>query len=226
MQELVEVGNPSSNDAALCGTQFSPKKTDVGSLGTTPSVASITSDNSSMEDHHKHVLQQYSINKLKTNHDAGTERHKLLSVDNTSPLSPRSQALQDLQKSTKHAVEDGVFTIPTPQLQFAEMWEGGKSVPTISLSYKSHSCKRNELNRQNLKMEPHMSPTDTPIHFRFSSRTLLPSASPSSGITSNNSGSSYFPSHDMPILYDAWTVTMPNSSTKHSSLSSSRLIKR
>lgn len=144
-------------------------------------------------------------------------------------LSPRSQALRHLQKSTKEAKElemknvtenDG-FTVPSPQLQLAEMWESDKSVPTVSShNFRPHSCKVIELERQNLRVEPHMTPT--PVISLSPSQTM----SPVHMIINENLDSSHLPSHDKAVMYDAWTVAKPNSPTKHSMLTSTRLMQK
>ena len=197
------------------GMDLSPIRVDFGS--TAPSSVSVLSES----EHQKHVLQQYSINQQRT---APSEQKHLTpptSQDAQLQLSPRSRALEDLRKTAKDAearqmAENNSFNVPTPQLQFAEMWESQKSVPTISSSrLKPHSCKVIELDRQNLKVEPNMPPP--PV-------VSAPSPSRVSDLLLENS-EYYVPPyrHEQPVLHDAWTVARPNSSTKHSLLTSSRL---
>lgn len=149
--------------------------------------------------------------------------------DSVIQLSPRSQALQDLRRSTwdaketevKHASENDGFTVPTPQLQLAETWDSEKSVPSILLRhFKPHSCKVIELDKQNLRVEPHMPPS--PV-VSTSPRTL----SPSSYTVLDDTESVFHPAFERPaVLYNAWTMAKPNASTKHSLLTSSRLMQK
>ncbi len=196
----------------------SPIKVDFGS--TAQSATSITSES----DHQKHVLQQYSINQLQANDSVTPKAHNVVYQDNKG--SPRSQALHDLQKSTRCMEKKGIqesenFTVPTPHLQLSEIWESEKSVPKVSSSnyFKPHSCRTTELNRQNHMMEPHMVPT--PV-LSTPSQTLSPFC------TSPSNDPDFPPSvsftHDKPVLYNAWSVAKPNASTKHSLLTSSRLM--
>lgn len=187
--------------------QISPIRVDFGL--TAPSLTSVTSES----DHQTHVLQQYSLNQLRK------MQHSCDSIQ----LSPRSQALQDLQKSTreakeaetKHSSENASFNVPSPQLQPAEMWEGDKSIPTVlSHHIKPHSCEGFELNRQNLKVEPQMSPTrvlfTSPVHVDSDENSIM------------RMESSFLSPHEKPVLYDAWTVAKPYTPTRHSILTSTR----
>ena len=173
------------------------------------------------------MLQQYSLNQLATN-DSTTLKvpcTRYNASDASMKLSPRSQALQDLRKSTfeaKKVPKDDAFTVPSPQLQFAELWEGYKSVPTTSLRhYKPHSCKINEFDRQSLQVEPHMAPT--PV---LTSTQTMPFPISSDTLISENVESCYRSPREKPVLYDAWTVAKPNMTTKHSILTSSRLMQK
>lgn len=169
-------------------------------------------------EHQKHVLQQYSLNQLKQSAD-----WKSASTD-VSQLTPRSQALHDLQTSwsgrENHAKQEPdditSLSVPTPQLQLTEMWDSKKSVPALSpsQSVRPHSCQWRQLDEQMSKLEPHMPP---PIPYSCSSlRTPSP-------FSINNTTSMLPTPSSRPILYDAWTVPKPNSATKHSKLTSSRL---
>lgn len=204
--------------------QLSPIRVDFGS--TAPSSTSLISET----DHQKHVLQQYSLNRQRT---SDTETKECKVHGNLDQLSPRSQALQDLRRSTsdakgtqsemKQTPENDDFTVPTPRLQLAEMWESKKSVLQTSLSQhiKPHSCSMMEQERQNLKIEPHMSPI--PV-ISTPSRTRSP-LSIVSDVMLEDSASTYY-TNDRPVLYNAWTVARPTSSTRHSLLSSSRLMQK
>ncbi len=209
--------------------QDTPIRVDIGSslhIAPSSSSTSVTSEN----DHHKHVLQQYSLNRLRDY--SSSERHKpVLSTNSGRHLSPRSQALEDLQsalndKESKKTSESNSFIIPTPQLQFSSMWDSNKSVPTLSAAQhiKPHSCAAKELNKQNLLIEPHMPPPPIGSPFSSPSRSLSP-FSTSIGETVMDSGLFHSPSHDRPVIYNAWTATK-STPTKHSLLSSTRLMQK
>lgn len=224
--EDVQGERSSSNSSSPRGQQSSPMRVDFGS-STAPSMTSVTSES----DHQNHVLQQYSLNQLRTN------EHKI-QTHCDGIVSPRSQALKDLRKSTKEAKEmkyssenDG-FTVPSPQLQLSEMWESNKSVPTVSSHhhFKPHSCGVIELDKQNLKVEPHMVPTavlSTEPHMVFSSTSPLQTKSPvHTNPDENENHYSYLTSDDKPVMYNAWSVAKPNSPIKHSMLTSTRLMQK
>jgi hypothetical protein len=174
---------------------------DFGS--TAPSTTSVTQE----IDHHNHVLQQYSLNQLRTNEQK--------TPDDIISISPRSQALKDLQKCTKemkHNVENSGLTVPFPQLHFAEMWEGGKSVPAASTHHhlKPHSCGVVELGKQNMRADANMEPEA--VRFIDPHLALTPaSPSPSPMHTYKRSDSML---SNKPVLYNAWTVTESNSATR------------
>lgn len=165
-------------------------------------MTSVTSES----DHQSHVLQQYSVNQFRTN-EPKTPHNDIL-------VSPRSQALKDLQKSTKEVKENNRFTVPSPQLQFAEMWESGKSVPVMSSHLKLHSCRVIELDKQNLKVEPHMTPTAIPSTEVHRSASPLRSQSPVSANHSDKYTKNYM---SLPVMCNAWTVALPDPPTKYSS---------
>lgn len=231
MQELLDEGTaerPSSRTSTPRGMELSPIRVDFGS--SPPSSISVLSES----EHQRHVLQQYSINQLRSG--VGEKREHSTSGSHDSPpklLSPRAQAIQDLRKSTlearevevKQMSENNGFAVPTPQLQFAEMWESQKSVARVSASshLKPHNCKVIELDRQNLRVEPHMTPPPlvfTPVHSRTPS---LPD--PDLLVEHPESlPSSHGPRQEQAILYNAWSAPRPNAPTKHSLLTSTRLM--
>ena len=186
-----------------------------------PSMTSVTSES----DHKNHVLHQYSVNQLRTN-EPKTPLHEYHIL-----VSPRSQALKDLQKSTKEAkdsIESNGITVPSPQLQFAEMWESDKSVPTVSSSHplKTHSCRVIELDKQNLRVEPHMPPPavlSTEVH---RSASPLRTQSPALMHHPDEDVKHYTSSLNTPVMYNAWTVALPDTPNKHSTLTSKRLMQK
>lgn len=194
----------SSNNSSPRGMQSSPIRVDFGS--TAVSMMSVTSES----DHQHHVLQQYSLNQLRTHEQRKTHS----SVD----ISPRSQALRALRKSTmeaqeaeqKPSIENGGFTVPTPQVQLTEIWESDKSVPTVpSHHFKPHSCGMVELDKQKLRVEPSMTPIPA----------VLPPSPPlqRSPLHSNSDVLvNVVPARDKPVMYNAWTVARPISPTKYS----------
>ena len=204
---------PSSNTSSSHDMPPPPIKVDIEP--TAQSSTSVTSEN----DHQKHVLQQYSINQLQVS-DTTTLK------TNIATMSPRSQALHDLQKSTRSAEKKAIqenFTVPTPQLQLSDIWESEKSVCKVSSThhFKPHSCRAYEMNRRNYMVEPHMVPT--PV--------LSPASQTLSPFQTSPSDDPEYPSfasltHERPILYNAWSVAKPNTPTKHSLLTSSRLMHR
>lgn len=208
--------------SSFSGVQLSPIKVDFGS--TAPSSLSVTSENY----HKKHVLQQYSVSQQMPRTDANTQNQDLTNDHDSSvdEFSPRSQALQELRRSTSKEVEtkempESSFTVPTPRLQLAEIWNSEKSVSRISSSHhlKPHDCKVIELDRQTLKVEPHMPPPP------LVSSSKMPGSYSSSDVIAEDVD---FPAYayETPVIYNAWTVAKPNASTKHSSLTSARLMQR
>ena len=218
----------SPNECSPQGIHSTPIRVDIGSSANTAptSLTSVTSEH----DHQKHILQQYSLNRLKVD---DTDTRRLLNSEQTPKheieLSPRSQAILELQRKTrdndvKSNGESNVLIIPTPHLQFSDMWESEKSIPSTSISHniRPHSCKVNEINKLALKTEPHMCPTSTPIPLEASlaapysigrERPLV--ISDSTNFTCDISLK--------PVLHDAWTNAYP---TKHSSFSSLRLMEK
>lgn len=228
MQELLRdvqgERSSSSSSSSPHGQQSSPIRVDFGS-STAPSMTSVTSES----DHQNHVLQQYSLNQLRTIHPHCGGIDIL--------ISPRSQALHDLQKSTKakemkHGAENDGFIVPSPQLQFSEVWESDKSVPTVSSHhhFKPHSCGVIEQDKQNLKVEPHMVPTtvlSTEPHMVLCSTSPPQTESPvHTNPDENENHYSYHTSDDKPVMYNAWSVAKPNSPIKHSTLMSTRLMQK
>lgn len=205
-QELIEGvqgERVTSNNSSPRSMQTSPIRVDFGP--TSLSVTSVTSES----DHQHHVLQQYSLNQLRTHEQQKNQS----SVD----ISPRSRALRNLQKSTKEAeqkrsIKNEDLSVPTPQLQLAKMWESDKSVPTVPYNhFKPHSCGMVELDKQNLRVEPSMTPTPAvlppspPLH-----RSPLHSDLNSDLLANDIS------KHGKPVMYNAWTAARPIAPTKHS----------
>ena len=211
LQELIEehqeaTGRVLSNSSSPRGVQSSPIKVELGS-STAPSMDTVVSES----DHQNHVLQQYALHQTRT---PDTDE-KLYTQS-----SPRSQALQLLRKSTREAKEqksnnseNDNLTIPSLQLRLTEMWESEKSLPTTLSHVRPHSCKVIELDRHNLKIEPHMVPT--PV-------LSTPSSSPLHSSTTENTTML----REKPVLYNAWTVAKPGTPVKQSTLSSTRLMQK
>ena len=141
----------------------------------------------------------------------------------------------------------GDFQVPTPQLHLSETWDSNKSLPSVtstthSGSKRPHSCHHSEMQRQSLKIEPHMSPAAWEVSIPSSAYIAPPTApSPTPSIKSLStlslkSTQTYvhmMPSHSAesaelgypPVIYDAWTTAKPSASnTRHTALTSSRLM--
>lgn len=93
------------------------------------------------------------------------------------------------------------FTVPTPQVQLLDTWETSRSVPAISHT-KSHNCQQLDSTKRPSKTRT-ATPTPSPS-------TLPPTIS--------------LKLRPQPVVYNAWAAVKPNVPTKHTTLTSSRLM--
>ena len=89
------------------------------------------------------------------------------------------------------------FTVPTPQVHLLDTWQTSRSVPTVSHT-KSHNCQQSDSTKR-----PSATPTPSPS-------TLPPTIS--------------LKLRPQPVVYNAWAAVKPNAPTKHTTLTSSRLM--
>ena len=159
-------------------------------------------------EHQRHVLQQYTANKQTETRPSTDDR-----VPPTTSSPEQSPVAQESS-----------FTVPTPQVHLLDTWVSTKSLPTSAFT-RPHSCQQSE---KQLAM-PRTDSRSSPTHSTYTPPTsptspTLPSTISSLSLKSTTMQVSPF--HDPPVVYEAWTAVKPNAQTKHTLLTSSRLMNK
>ena len=141
------------------------------------------------------------------------QRHVLhqytISQDNTEKNPPQftetpldnSVMIPFSDRSPSPTANQEQFTVPIPQVHLPDTWETARSVPAVSHT-KSHSCQQSD-SAKRLSKTRAVTPTPSPS-------TLPPTIS--------------LKLRPQPVVYNAWAAVKPNVPTKHTTLTSSRLM--